>query len=159
MRTFTTNQNVFKKAENDGTRLSALGKEATAGDDVVFKDIATEFPCIYNRGSAQFKYRNLNMNAWRKIGKLIMAIDNVEMENKGKLQSHKTASKQCYDNIRTLVSCYLKRIKPPSGSDQVSIDERYEHLRWLITFIKTRSITRTSMALHRRSSNTASATE
>ena len=66
--------------ESDGT-LSALGKEANAGDDVVFKDIATEFPCIYNRGSAQFKNRNLSINAWRKIGKLAKTIDNVEMEN------------------------------------------------------------------------------
>ena len=160
-RTFATNGNIFKVADIDETHLTALGKEAATGNDVAFMDIVKEFPCIYNRGSAQCKDRNLKMNAWRTSGKLVMANGNVEVENEGKLQSHITASKQCYENTRTLLSCYLKMIKPPSGSgsDQVSIDQKYEHLRWLITFIKTRSTTRNNMSLQRRSSTTACTTQ
>ena len=154
----TTIESVFKMADNDFTHLTALGKEAAAGDDVAFMDIVKEFPCIYNRGSVQFKDRNVKMNAWRRIGKLVMANDNVEMANEETLQLHITASKQRYENIRTLLSRYLKKIKPPSGSgsDQVIIDQRYEHLRWLITFIRTRSTTGNNMSLQRRISTIAS---
>ena len=75
-----------------------------------------------------------------------------EGESEATLQSNITASKQRYENIRTLFSRYLKRIKPPSGSDsdQVVLDQRYEHLRWLITFIRTRSTTGNNTSLKRQ---------
>ena len=98
---------VFKMAYNDFTHLTALGKEAAVGDDVAFMHIVKEFPCIYNRGSVEFKDRNMKMNAWRRIGKLVMANDNVEMANEEKLQLHITASKQRHENIRALLSRYL----------------------------------------------------
>ena len=55
----------------------------------------------------------------------------------------------------------MKRIKPPSGSgsDQVALDQRYEHLRWLITFIRTRSTTGNNISLKRQSSVASNATQ
>ena len=55
----------------------------------------------------------------------------------------------------------MKRIKPPSGSGshQVALDQRYEHLRWLITFIKTRSTTGNNISLKRQSSVASNATQ
>ena len=54
----------------------------------------------------------------------------------------------------TLFSRYLKNVNPPSGSssDQVKIDKRYEHLRWLITFIKARLTTGNNKSLQIMSS-------
>lgn len=68
--------------------LAVLCKEAAAGNDVAFMDMVKDFPCIYNRGSAQFKDRKLKINAWRQIGKLVMgANDNMEGEMR-KYSSH-----------------------------------------------------------------------
>ena len=52
-------------AEIDETErdLAVLRKEAATGNAVAFMDMVKEFPCIYNRGSAQFKDRKLKINA------------------------------------------------------------------------------------------------
>lgn len=60
-----------KMATNKEKHLEELGKEAAFGDDVAFMDMVKEFPCIYNRGSPQFKDKNLKMNAWKRISKFI----------------------------------------------------------------------------------------
>ena len=106
---YVTATRVFKlkMAGIDETErdLAVLGKEAAAGNDVALVDMVKEFPCIYNRGSAQFKDRKLEINAWRKMRKLVMgANDNVEGGNEEILQPHKTASKQRYE-MRTLRRC------------------------------------------------------
>eukprot|EP00794_Sanderia_malayensis_P004349 gene4349-4928_t len=131
---------------NEEKHLEELGKEAAFGDDVAFMDMVKEFPCIYNRGSPQFQDKNLKMNAWKRIAKFISKAsssggDSDDGETEAALESQINASKQRYENIRTLFSRYLKKMKPPSGSgsDQVVIDQRYEHLRWLMTFIRSRS--------------------
>ena len=105
----------FKMAETDETErdLAVLCKEAAAGNDVAFMDMVKEFSCIYNRGGVQFKDRKLKTYAWRKTGKLVMgANDNVDGGNEEILQPRITASKQRYENIRTLFSCNLKKTNP-----------------------------------------------
>ena len=74
-------------------------------------EIIKAFPCIYNRGSAQFKHCNLKANAWQKIAKYMMA--DTWVVNKDELTSEVANCKQRYESIRTLEkqapigSCHL----------------------------------------------------
>ena len=44
-----------------------------------------------------------------------------------------------YETVRSAFSRYSKNNKPPwSRIDNVVIDSRWEHLRWLVPFIKQR---------------------
>ena len=56
---------------------------------------------MYNRGTVQFKDWTIRINAGRRIGKLDLAYDNVDIANEETLQSHITASKEQYETIRT----------------------------------------------------------
>ena len=84
-------------------------------------DIVKEFPCIYNRACADFKDRNIKANAWRKISEL--------------LDLEESKCKQRYESIRTTAAG-----KSGAGRDDIQFEAKYEHLRWLATFIKTRPI-------------------
>ena len=114
--------------------LNALAEKSRNGDDTAFMEIIKEFSCLYNRSSAQFKDKNLKINSWKKIA----ALHTIEGVHETDVLS---TCKQIYESIRTSFSRYLKRSKPPSGSgsDDVVLDPKYEHLRWLVTFIKARS--------------------
>ena len=85
-----------------------------------------EFPVIENRASADFKDRNMKNNALRKILEL--------------LASKESKCKQRYESTRTTFSRYVRKAleKSGSGRDDIQLDPKYEHLRWLATFIKTR---------------------
>lgn len=113
--------------------LESLAVKSSNGDDVAFMEIIKEFPCIYNRSSAQFKDKNLKSNAWKEIALL--------HEGEGASAACVDSCKQRYESIRTTFSRYLKKRKPPSGSgsDMVVLEPKYEHLRWLTSFIKSRS--------------------
>ena len=86
-----------------------------------------EFHLLYNRASADFKDRSIKNNAWRKISKL--------------LDLEESKCKQRYESIRTTFSCYVRKAlgKSGAGRDDIQLDPKYEHLRWLAAFIKTRS--------------------
>lgn len=108
--------------------LKNLAAKSQNGDDMAFMEIIKEFPSIYNRSSSQFKDKNLKINAWKEIASLHNELD-------------VNTCKQRYESIRTTFSRYLKKCKPPSGSgsDVVVLEPKYEHLRWLCSFIKSRS--------------------
>ena len=108
--------------------LKNLATKSQNGDDCSFMEIIKEFPSICNRSSAQFKDKNIKSNAWKEIASLHTDMD-------------VNTCKQRYESIRTTFSRYLKRCKPPSGSgsDSVILEAKYEHLRWLCPFIKSRS--------------------
>ena len=108
--------------------LKNLAAKAKNGDDMALIEIIKEFPSIYNRSSAQFRDKNIKTNAWKEIASLHD-------------ESDVNTCKQRYENIRTTFSRYLKKCKLPSGSgsDVVVLEPKYEHLRWLCSFIKSRS--------------------
>ena len=89
-------------------------------------DVIKEFPVIYNRASADFKDRTKKNNAWRKISQL--------------LDSEESKCKQRYERIRTTFSRYIRKAlgKSSASRDDIPLDPKYEHLKWLVTFIKTR---------------------
>ena len=105
--------------------LESLAQEAKK-NDVAFMDIIKEFPVIYNGACADFKDRNIKNNAWRKISDL--------------LDLEESKCKQRYESIRTTFSRYVRKAlgKSGAGRDDIQLDPKYEHLRWLATFIKTR---------------------
>ena len=105
--------------------LESLAKEAKK-NDVAFMDIIKEFPVIYNRACADFKDRNIKNNSWRKISEL--------------LDLEESECKQWYESIRKTFSRYVRKAlgKSGAGRDDIQLDPKYEHLRWLATFIKTR---------------------
>ena len=88
-----------------------------------------EYKAIYDRYCKAFKDRNLKRNAW------------VELEKK--LEVPRDTLEKRYNSIRTAFGRYLKANKPASGSgrDSITIAAEYEHLRWLITYIKQRTAT------------------
>ena len=93
-----------------------------------------EFLSIYNGSSAQFRDKNIKTNAWKEV----VSLDN---------ESDVNTCKQRYESICTTFLRYLKKCKPPSGSgsDVVVLEPKYKHLRWLCSFIKSRS---TSSNIH-----------
>ncbi|CAB3999548.1 Hypothetical predicted protein [Paramuricea clavata] len=113
--------------------LESLAVKSSNGDGTAFMEIVKEFPCIYNRSNTQFKDKNLKSNAWKQIATL--------HEGEGVSVVCVDSCKQRYESIRTTFSRYLKKCKPPSGSgsDMVVLEPKYEHLRWLTSFIKSRS--------------------
>ena len=114
--------------QDNNIYLKNLAVKSQNGDDMAFMEIIKEFSSIYNRRSAQFKDKNIKANAWKEIASL---------HNKSDVNK----CKQRYDSVRTTFSRYLKKCKPPSGSgsDVVVLEPKYEHLRWLCSFIKSRS--------------------
>ena len=42
--------------------LNALAMKSKNGEDTAFMEIIKEFPCLYNRSSAQFKDKKLQIN-------------------------------------------------------------------------------------------------
>ena len=96
-------------------------------DDVEFMEIIREFPTIYNRSLKDFKDRNKKSNCWKAIAEKVgQPVDQV---------------KRRYESIRTQFGKYLKsrKGKSGSGSGDVPIDPKYEHLRWLKNFIVSRA--------------------
>ena len=69
---------------------------------------------------------SLKANAWRKISEL--------------LDLEESKCKQRYESIRTTFSRYVRKAAGKSGvgRDDIQLEAKYEHLRWLATFIKTR---------------------
>ena len=51
--------------------LQELSKKAMTGEDSPFLEIIKEFPTIYNRGSIEFKDRNIKQNAWNTVSELM----------------------------------------------------------------------------------------
>ena len=96
-------------------------------DDVEFMEIIREFPTIYNRSLKDFKDRNKKSSCWKAIAEMVgQPVDQV---------------KRRYESIRTQFGKYLKsrKGKSGSGSGDVPIDPKYEHLWWLKNFIVSRA--------------------
>ena len=86
-------------------------------DDVQFMEIIREFPTIYNQSLKDFKDRNKKSNCWKAIAEKVgHSVDQV---------------KRRYESIRTQFGKYLKsrKGKSGSGSGDVPIDPKYDHLR------------------------------
>ena len=54
------------------------------------------------------------------------------------LDLEESKCKQRYESIRTTFSRYIRKALGKSRDD-IQLDPKYEHLRWLAIFIKTRS--------------------
>ena len=91
-----------------------------------FMDIVHNYRAVWNRGCYEFKDRNKKSNAWMEIARLA----GVDVK----------AATTRYETVISAFSRYLQNNKPPSGSgrDHVVMDSRWEHLRWLVPFIKQR---------------------
>ena len=74
--------------------LNALLEKSRNGDDTAFMEIIKEFPCLYNRSSAQFKDKNIKINSWKKNA----ALHTIEALHETDVLS---ACKLRYENIRT----------------------------------------------------------
>lgn len=55
-----------------------------------------------------------------------------------------------YEIIRTTFSRYIRKVvgKSGVGRDDIKLDPKYEHLRWLATFIKTRPTSSNVQLVH-----------
>ena len=96
-------------------------------DDAEFMEIIREFPTIYNRSLKDFKDRNKISNCWKAVAEKVgQPVDQV---------------KRRYESIRTQFGKYLKsrKGKSGSGSGDVPLDPKYEHLRWLKNLIVSRA--------------------
>ena len=120
-------------ADKEHEYFLSLAEKSTLGNDDVFMEIIKEFPCIYNRSSAEFKDRSIKLNAWKRIASLHCGEEGAEASIE--------PFKQHYEWIRTAFSRYLKRNNPPSvsGVNNILINQKFENLQWLINFIKSRS--------------------
>ena len=94
--------------------------------DIAFMEIVRNYPAIYDRSSKDFKDVSKKANCWKRVAEQCN-------EPVAKVKTR-------YNSIRTDFSRYLKKTKGKSGSgaSDVEIDAKYEHLRWLKTFIVTR---------------------
>ena len=84
-------------------------------------------PVLYDRSLKDFKDKNKKSNCWKAIAEKVgQPVDQV---------------KRRYKSIRTQFGKYLKsrKGKSGSGSGDVPIDPKYEHLRWLKNFIVRRA--------------------
>ena len=118
----------FKMADQDEreARLVAIAKSAI-DSDIDFMELIREFPTIYNKKSKDFHDKRKKENCWKAIA--------------GLLNTTTQEAERRYKTIRTSFTRYLSKQKGKSGSglsDIGGIDPRFEHLRWLITHIKTR---------------------
>ena len=98
-------------------------------NDASFMEIIREFPTIYNRASKDFKERNKKANSWKKIAEYVgQSVEDV---------------KRRYESIRTSFSRYLQKRRGKSGSgvEDTPLEPKFEHLRWLLSFITTRQST------------------
>ena len=96
-------------------------------DNVKFMEIICEFPTVYNRRLKDFKDRNKKSNCWTAISEKVgQPIDQV---------------KRRYESIRTQFGKYLKSRKgrSGSGSGDIPLDPKYEHLQWLSNYIVSRA--------------------
>ena len=93
-------------------------------DDTEFMEIICEFPTIYNQSLKDF--RDKKLNCWKAIPEVGQPVDQVRRR---------------YESIRTQFGKYLKSRKgmSRSGSGDIPIDAKYEHLRWLKNFIVSRA--------------------
>ena len=62
---------MVDEASSHGTYLQELSQRVMTGEDSSFLEIIKEFPTIYNRGSIDFKDRNIKQNAWNKVSELM----------------------------------------------------------------------------------------
>ena len=97
--------------------------------DEVFMDIIREYPTIYNRSSKDFKDKTKKSNCWRAVAE--------------RLDEPVDIVKRRYESIRTQFSKDIRARKGTSGcrSDDIPLTAKFEHLRWLKTFIITRTST------------------
>ena len=98
-------------------------------NDALFMEIIREFPTIYNRASKDFKDRNKKANSWKRIAEYLgQTVEDV---------------KRRYESIRTSFSRYLQKRRGRSGSgvQDTPLEPKFEHLRWLLSFINTRQST------------------
>ena len=97
-------------------------------DSEAFMNYVRNYKVIYDRNSKDFKIPLKKNNAWKEVS-LTLGIEADEAKRK-------------YNTIRTRFSKYirkLKSIRSGSGRDAVpEIKGEFEHLRWLVTYIKHR---------------------
>ena len=94
--------------------------------DEEFMEIVHEYRAVWDRGCRDFKEKDKKKNAWEEIGTR-SGLGAVTAEKK-------------YSLIRSTFGRYLASVKPASGAgrDSVNIETKWEHLRWLMPFIKHR---------------------
>lgn len=83
-----------------------------------------EYQVIYDRGCVDFKNKKM-----KRISEVLKADVPSIMKR--------------YENVRTAFGRYLKSLKPASGSgrDLIVINKKWEHIRWLMPYIKHRGAT------------------
>ena len=111
----------LKMAENEVSL-----QENTVSDYQLMEEIRKYAP-IYDKKCKGFQDRRVKANCWKKIAEILgMTVEEAERR---------------YKTMRTAFSRYLSRISGKSGSgiNEVGpVDPKYEHMRWLMPFIKSR---------------------
>ena len=90
-------------------------------------DVIRRYPPIYDKSCKGFQDRRVKANCWKKISdELKYTVEEAERR---------------YKSIPTAFSRYLSKVKGRSGAgstDVGPVDSRSGHMRWLISFIKSR---------------------
>ena len=110
---------------------NAMTTTETASDtsvNVKLMECIRSYPILYDRGCSEFKEKDKKLNAWREVSKEVKLDMNLCIKR--------------YETIRTTFGRYLKTLRVKLCSDSwrdgvgVIVDKKYNHLIWLIPFIK-----------------------
>ena len=101
--------------------------QSSVNSDVEFMEIIRQYPAIYDKSSKACKDKRIKANCWKMVADIL----NVWAGD----------AERRYKTIRTAFTRYLAKREGKSGfgvDDVGQIDPKYENLRWLITFIRSR---------------------
>lgn len=95
-------------------------------DDTTFMEAVRTYRTLWDRACTDFKDKHKKTNAWKEVATQC-GLDISVAEKR-------------YSTIRSSFGRYLASIRPPSGSgrESIELDSKWEHLRWLMPFIKHR---------------------
>ncbi len=115
----------IKMAELEDSR--SLQENTESVSDVQFMEEIRKYEAIYDKSCKGFQDKRVKANCWKRIAE--------------SLGMNMSEAERRYKTIRTAFSRYLSKISGKSGSgtsEVASIDPKYEHMRWLMLFIKSR---------------------
>ncbi len=105
----------------------SLQENTRSVSDVQFMEEIRKYEAIYDKSCKGFQDKRVKANCWKRIAE--------------SLGMNMSEAERRYKTIRTAFSRYLSKISGKSGSgtsEVASIDPKYEHMRWLMLFIKSR---------------------